>query len=79
MLCTNGKLLCLKEGAEGMHHCFEAFFQVTSFVEEKGESSSIHSCNVVRRYTIELHDKSLNFGVGSNNLNCGIRAREQLR
>lgn len=63
--------------------CITAWWHVVkvfSFVEEEGESRSIHSCDVVLRYTIEPQDKSLEGGcVGSDHLSGGGWAREQLK
>ena len=54
--------------------------KVFSFVKEKGESSSIHSPDVVLRHTIQLQDKSLEYGcTGFDHLSGGARAREQLK
>ena len=54
--------------------------KVSSFVKEERESDSIHSCDVVPRYTIELHGKYLEHEcVGSDHLNGWGMAREQLK
>ena len=63
--------------------CITAWWHVVkvfSFVKEEEESCSIHSCDVVLRYTIEHQDKSLEHGcVCSDHLSGGGRAREQLK